>query len=74
MSKFKQGDRVKLIGERRFSFPKAAEIGMVGTVIDPKPSKGRDYIAIDLDGIPRNHGFLGEGWWFSPSALELIET
>lgn len=72
---FKVGDRVRLVGERTVSFPTQAEIGMVGTVIEPEVGTfGRSYsVAIDLDGIPRNHGMFGEGWWFGPDSLELVK-
>ena len=71
-TKFKEGDRVRLVGKSPTA-PDVAKEGMVGTVIDP-PAKIFSSVAIDLDGVPRNHGPFGEGWYFSPKYLELLET
>ena len=62
--KFKEGDRIVIVGEPDDSFPPMAKKGMLGTVINNAPVPqliGITIVAVDLDGVPRNHGLFGEG-------------
>ncbi len=68
----KVGTRIKLVGKKDFTWADIAKPDMEGVIIETAPLSMKDNFAVDLDGIPRNHGGLGEGWWFSGENLEAI--
>ena len=69
--KLTKGDKIRLTS-LEWSATDVAKVGMTGIITDLKPMKGSTSVAIDLDGIPTNHGPYGEGFWFQKHEFEVI--